>query len=416
MPTFYHWLASGFYLLEEYDGKGPEMGVTLGPVPGKNAVMNEIRSRAGTDVPHIVILAGGTASRNLTITLIRQGVRVTRLVPAWDSGGSSKSIRETLRILPVGDIRQALMTMAYAEGHAGDVVRIFNARLSETGNAAALARELAFYAQGTHPVIKAMKPDIAEAILRYLRVFIAAAGPGFDLRRGSIGNFILTGALLAEEGDINAAILAFKSLCGIAGNVWPVSQDSDLTLQAALKDGRSIDGQHLITALGEEEAAMGIAAVTLGAATANPQALAAIADADAIVYGPGSFFTSILPHLLVEGVAAAIGQARVPKILVGNMLEDRETRRLSVDEMAERLRHAGAGQPVLSHLLAHESAVPGERVVGAARFVARRVTPLPGIAVIARDFEDPWHRGQHDAGLLASEILQLSTEGVRHAR
>lgn len=392
------------------------MGVTPGPVPGKNAVMNEIRSRAGTGRPHIVILAGGTASRNLTIALIRQGVRVTRLVPAWDSGGSSKSIREALRILPVGDIRQALMTMAYAEGHAGDVVRIFNARLSETGNAAALARELAFYADGTHPVIKAMKPEIAAAILGYLKVFIAAVGPDFDLRRGSIGNFILTGALLAADGDINAAILAFKSLCGIAGDVWPVSQDRDLTLRAALKDSRSVAGQHLITALGEADAAVGIAAVTLGAATANPRALAALADADAIVYGPGSFFTSILPHLLVAGVAGAIGRARAPKILIGNMLEDRETRRLSVDEMAERLRHAGAGQPVLSHLLAHESAVPGERVVGAARFVARAARSLPDIAVLARDFEDPWHRGQHDAGLLASEILQLSAEGVRHAR
>lgn len=390
--------------------------MTLGRVFGKTALMNEIPPSTGTSGPHIVILAGGTASRNLTITLIRQGARVTRLVPAWDSGGSSKSIREALHILPVGDIRQALMTMAYAEGHAGDVVRIFNARLSETGNAAALARELAFYAQGTHPVLKAMKPEIAAAILRYLGIFITAAGPGFDMRRGSIGNFILTGALLAEEGDINAAILAFKSLCGIAGNVWPVSQDRDLTLRAALKDGRPIEGQHLITALGEEEAAVGIAAVTLDAAAANPRALAAIADADAIVYGPGSFYTSILPHLLIDEIAAAIGRSGAPKILIGNMLEDRETRRLSVDEMAERLRHAGAGRPVLSHLLAHESAVPGDRVVGAARFVARQVRPLPDIAVIARDFEDPWHRGQHDAGFLASKILQLAAEGVRHAR
>ena len=61
--------------------------------------MNEIPSPGGTGGPHIVILAGGTASRNLTIALIRQGVRVTRLVPAWDSGGSSKSIRHFRRDL-----------------------------------------------------------------------------------------------------------------------------------------------------------------------------------------------------------------------------------------------------------------------------------------------------------------------------
>lgn len=395
---------------------GPEMGVTLGRVPGKNAMMNENPRAAGGPRPHIVILAGGTASRNLTITLIRQGVRVTRLVPAWDSGGSSKSIRETLHILPVGDIRQALMTMAYAEGHAGDVVRIFNARLSETGNAAALAREFAFYADGTHPVLRAMRPQIAQAILRYLGVFITAAGPGFDLRRGSIGNFILTGALLAEAGDINAAILVFKSLCAIAGNVWPVSRDGDLTLSAELKDGRRIEGQHLITTLGEADAALGIKAISLGRATANPRALAAIAEADAIVYGPGSFYTSVLPHLLVDGLAEAIAGAGACKILIGNMLEDRETRGLTLDEMAERLRLAGSQWPVLTHIMAHEGAVPVERVVGASHFVGRSARPAPDLAVIARDFEDPWQRGQHDSGLLASVILQLAAEGVRHRR
>ncbi|QIG49629.1 YvcK family protein [Nordella sp. HKS 07] len=375
--------------------------------------MHEIPQRAEPARPHIVILAGGTASRNLTITLIRQGVRVTRLVPAWDSGGSSKAIREALHILPVGDIRQALMTMAYAEGHAGDVVRVFNARLSEVGNAAALARELAYYAQGAHPVLKTMKPEIAQAILRYLGIFIAAVGPAFDWRRGSVGNFILTGALLAEEGDINAAILAFKSLCSIAGNVWPISQARDLTLVARLKDGRRVEGQHRITALSEADAAVGIAAVSLEMASANPPALAAIGTADAIVYGPGSFYTSVLPHLLVAGVAEAIAGARANKILIGNMLEDRETRAVSLDEMAEGLRQAGAGQSVLTHVLAHEGAVPVERVIGASRFVARAARPMTGPVVIERDFEDPWHRGQHDAGLVASLILQLAAEGVR---
>lgn len=373
-------------------------------------------TRAGAAGPAIVILAGGTASRNLTITLIRQGARVTRLVPAWDSGGSSKSIREALHILPVGDIRQALMTMAYAEGHAGDVVRIFNARLSETGSAAELARELAFYSEGKHPVLTAMKSEIAQAILRYLRIFIAAAGPGFDFRRGSIGNFILTGALLAEDGDINRAVLAFKSLCRIAGNVWPVSRDSDLTLRAELKDGRRVLGQHMITALAADDARIGIEKVSLDKAAANPQALAAITDADAVVYGPGSFYTSVLPHLLVEGVAGALAGSKAPRILIGNMLEDGETRGLTLDDMAIRLMRAGAGRPVLTHVLAHEGAVPVERVLGASRFVGRALAPVAEAEVIARDFEDPWHRGQHDAGLVAAMILHLAAEGVRQRR
>lgn len=378
----------------------------------KPAGMNKDRSERPPAGPHIVILAGGTASRNLTITLVRQGIWVTRLVPAWDSGGSSKLIRETLHILPVGDIRQALMTMAYAEGHAGDVVRIFNARLSETGSPAELLRELAFYAEGAHPVLKAMKHDIAKAILRYLGIFIAAAGPGFDWRRGSIGNFILSGALLAEDGDINAAILAFKSLCGISGNVWPVSKAHDLTLVADLNDGRRISGQHLITALAEADALIGIRSVALGQAAANPKACEAIARADAIIYGPGSFHTSILPHLLVAGIAEAIARSAAPKILIGNMLEDRESRSLTLDEMAARLNSAGQGRPVLSHILSHEGAVPVARVVGAARFVRGAMSSSGGARVITRDFEDPWHRGTHDAGLLSSVILHLAGTGV----
>lgn len=362
--------------------------------------------------PHIVILAGGTASRNLTITLIRRGIRVTRLVPAWDSGGSSKPIRETLHILSVGDIRQALMTMAYSEGHAGDVVRIFNARLSETGTDAELRRELAFYAEGTHPVLKAMQPDIAQAILRYLRVFMAAAGADFDWRRGSIGNFILSGALLAEDGDINTAILAFKSLCGIKGDVWPVSTNHDLTLSAELKDGRRIEGQHLITSLNETEAQIGIKRVSLAGALANPEALAAITHADALVYGPGSFFTSVLPHLLVAGVAETVARVRAPKVLIGNMLEDRETRGLSLADMAALLQQEGQGLEVLTHVLAQEGAIPLERVIGASRFVRRGAEPLAQVKVIARDFEDPWHRGTHDAGLVAAMILDLARKGV----
>ncbi|MGE4251076.1 MAG: gluconeogenesis factor YvcK family protein [Parvibaculaceae bacterium] len=365
--------------------------------------------------PHVVILAGGTASRNLTITLIRQGVRVTRLVPAWDSGGSSKLIRETLRILPVGDIRQALMTMAYAEGHAGDVVRIFNARLSETGSQVELERELAFYSEGAHPALKLMQRGMAEAILRYLRIFIAAVGRDFDWRRGSIGNFILTGALLAEDGDINAAILAFKSLCGIGGDVWPASKNHDLTLAAELNDGRPVRGQHAITDLSEEDARVGIRAIVLDRAVANPRACTAIAGADIVVYGPGSFFTSVLPHLQVDGIAEALAQAKVPKTLIGNMLEDRETRGLALDAMALRLVRAGTGRAILTHVLAHDGAVPVERVVGASRFVRRMASTLTGIEVIARDFEDPWLRGTHDSGLLAAMILDIARKGVRQA-
>jgi len=114
----------------------------------------------------------------------------------------------------------------------------------------------------------------------------------------------------------------------------------------------------------------------------------------------------------VEGIVEAIAQSKVPKVLVGNMLEDRETRGLSLTEMADRLRGAGGGLDVLTHVLAHEGTVPLDRVIGASHFVRPGSEPRPEIAVIARDFEDPWHRGTHDAGLLAEMILDLARKGV----
>ncbi len=79
---------------------------------------------------NVVLFSGGSACRTINIALSRRQVNLTRIVPAWDSGGSSKVIREKLGILSVGDIRQALMTMAHGEGCSGDVVRICNTRLS----------------------------------------------------------------------------------------------------------------------------------------------------------------------------------------------------------------------------------------------------------------------------------------------
>ena len=114
----------------------------------------------------------------------------------------------------------------------------------------------------------------------------------------------------------------------------------------------------------------------------------------------------------MEGIAETIARSPAPKILIGNMLEDHETRGLTLDEMAMRLSQAGQGKPILTHVLAHEGAVPVARVVGASRFVAYRGAAMPGITVIARDFEDPWHRGQHDSGLLTSMILHLVHKGL----
>ncbi|MGJ4953914.1 gluconeogenesis factor YvcK family protein [Bradyrhizobium sp. HKCCYLS20291] len=383
--------------------------------------------------PRIVLFSGGTAMRGINVALCRRGVQITRVVPAWDNGGSSRILRDCFDMLPVGDVRHALMTMAYAEGRVGHVVKIFNARLSNASAPAELDEEIDFYVSGRHPLIAAMEPGLRGAILNYLHVFRSRIGRDFDLRRGSIGNFILTGATFAHNSDINTAIFVFRKLCGIEGNVWPASTCNDAHLMAELHNGKSVTGQDRITALAGEDAAAGIRHVRLGSMSgergsdgpvaANPAVIEAVLNADAIVFGPGSFYTSILPHLLVEGVAEAIsGRVEIPKILVCNMMECGETRGRSAGDLIATF--AAKGRPpgavdaeagLLTHVLANRRPLPFLRSDAGASYLdlgdAQRIADARGIRLVTDDFEDPWQRGLHDADAVASHLLQLASPG-----
>ncbi|MCO5066130.1 MAG: YvcK family protein [Rhizobiaceae bacterium] len=375
------------------------------------------------DAPRIVLFSGGTACRSINIALSRRGASLTRIVPAWDSGGSSKSIRETFHMLPVGDIRQALMTMAHGEGKAGDVVKIFNARLSSALGPAEAEAEFRFFAGGDHPSLQRMDQTLAGTILHYLDLFGSRVPPGFDYGNGSIGNFILTGAYLAHDNDINAAILEFRRLLGISGHVWPSSIQPDVELSARLGSGHEIFGQHVVTSLDAEEAALGIsdialsAKVSAGAVQANPLILGPIARADAIVFGPGSFYTSILPHLLVQGVPQALAANRTARrIFIGNILECPETRGANlaglVGVFLEHMRRASGETPFLTHILSNRELFPFAKTVGRFRYLREgRIEDLgyeAGISVISSEFEDAWNRGQHDGEEVASAILGLA--------
>ena len=361
----------------------------------------------------IVLFGGGTGTRELTIALRRAGFATTRIVPAWDSGGSSRALRDALGMLAVGDIRQALMTTAHAEGRVGGVVRFFNARLSDTGAPDALRAEFEFHADGRHPLLGAMPADIRTTILNCLRAFRERIPADFDFRRGSIGNFVLSGAYFLLDRDIDAAIGLFRRLCGIEGHVWPSTTEDRVELAALLRDGRRIHGQDRITALPAELARVGIARVELCTGTtpaalpANRAALAAIAAADAVLFGPGSFFTSTLPHLLVDGVAAAVAArpARVPRILIGNLLECPETTGRTLSELLDAF-DAAAGRLLPTHVFANRSWAPFERRLGGHRYL-----PLGDYAgepaLVLDDFEDPWTRGKHDTDKVAAVVARL---------
>ncbi len=372
-------------------------------------------------VPHIVLFSGGTACRSLNLALCGLPVRLTRVVPAWDSGGSSKIIRESLDVLSVGDIRQALMTMAHGEGRAGDVVKICNARLT-SGFQDDARTEFAFYAEGRHPLLERMEPGLRGAILNYLGTFRSAIGPDFDFRNGSIGNFILTGAHLAHNGEINTAIFVFRKLCDVTGHVWPSSVMSGIDLSAVLHDGRKVEGQHRVTALDSAEGEIGIRDIMLsgpggGTVAANEAVLESLESADAFVFGPGSFFTSVLPHLLVDGIVPAIARNRYARrIFVGNILQCSETRGLDAARMlgiASAVWRDNGGDDVrpFTHVLANRQLLPFQKMVGPLAYLSEGALDEAAAALAAEvvigEFEDPWQRGQHDGIAVARALISL---------
>lgn len=366
----------------------------------------------------IVLFSGGSACRSLNIALCQHPISLTRVVPAWDSGGSSRSIRESIDILSVGDIRQALMTMAYGEGCSGDIVRICNTRLSSERDSQEARREFQAYVEGDHPLLGRLDSGLRGAIVNYLKIFADRAGAAFDYRNGSIGNFILTGAYLAHNRDMNTAIFVFRKLCGITGDVWSSSLDNDLILSAQLNDGQHILPQDQITHLSRQQAETGIHSVTLRTscgnhAQANTAVLEAIKNADLVVFGPGSFYTSILPHLQVAGVTSAIAQAGCPVALIGNILQCCESRSLGLQDIVDRFIQqwhevdASIPLPELT-VLGNQRFLSIEKFVGDFAYLGDEIIDSPCYRSVLDEFEDVWVRGKHDGEILASNLLSLA--------
>lgn len=364
----------------------------------------------------IVLFSGGSACRSINIALCGRS-QLTRIVPAWDSGGSSKIIRERIGLLAVGDLRQALMTMAHGEGRAGDVVKICNARLSSNlGHEEALS-EFLFYSEGRHPLLERMEPGLRGAILNYLKTFKSTVGNDFDFRNGSIGNFILAGASLAHNGDINTAVFVFRKLCSIDGDVWTSSLDTDLTLSAVLKNGKRVDRQDAITKLSDQDAKIGISKVCLSTAsgsqpTANPAVLEALTKADLIAFGPGSFYTSLIPHLQIAEISHVIARLECPRVWIGNILQCKETTDKSLGDLLTSVSNQWdqvepSGKPLLTHVLANRVLFPFEKTVGAFPYLSDMLSGDESCTVVTGEYEEAWNRGQHDGEAIAKALLQL---------
>jgi uncharacterized cofD-like protein len=203
---------------------------------------------------------GGNQYRDLSLKMITAVVTVT------DDGGSSGRLREEFHILPPGDIRNCLVALSEDERLLS---RLFRYRFPGNG----------------------------------------------DLQGHSFGNLFLT-ALTGVTGDFLEAIKLSSEVLAIRGRIFP-STVTDVSLMAELGTGQVVSGETNISKSGAR-----IKRVWLSTEHCRPlpETLEAISEADIITLGPGSLFTSVIPNLLVEGIAEAITGSSAIKIYISNVM------------------------------------------------------------------------------------------------
>jgi uncharacterized cofD-like protein len=263
----------------------------------------------------IVVVGGGTGNHTTLSGLRTQDCSLTAVVAMTDDGGSSGRLRQEMGQLPPGDLRRCLMALASED------------------------------AQGT--------------LMRKLFDYRFSSGNG--LSGHSFGNLILT-ALTEVTGNTISAIEAAAQMLGAQGRVLPVTLTRS-TLMARLDDGTELTGEAAIGGR-RERLDVVIDYIRLEPkAYVYPPVLEAIAQADAIVLGPGDIYTSVVPNLLVEEVAGAINASRAAKVHVCNLTTmPAESRNLKASGFVKLLQaYLGSDQP-LDYLIVNNAPMP-EKVV-----------------------------------------------------
>ena len=246
--------------------------------------------------PKVVAIGGGTGLSTMLRGLKSRTKNLTAIVTVADDGGGSGVLRQDLGMPPPGDIRHCMEALANAE-----------------------------------------------PIMQELLAYRFPVGSG-RLTGQSFGNLILA-ALNGVAGSFEEAVAQMSQVLAISGRVLPVTS-ADVKLEATFENGTAVVGESLIADFKKAQDCR-IRKVRLlpEYPAATPAALEAIREANLIVLGPGSLYTSVIPNLLVEGVAEAICRSDALKIYIGNiMTQDGETEGMTLsDHVAALLEHSGPG-------------------------------------------------------------------------
>ena len=318
--------------------------------------------------PRIVVIGGGTGLSTILHGLKEYTSKITAVVTVADDGGSSGRLREQFDILPPGDIRNCLVALADAE-----------------------------------PMMQ--------------NLFQFRFDKGSEFGGHNFGNLFITVMTKLSGGDFEQAIKESSKVLAIRGQVIP-STTNKVSLLAEYQDGSIAEGEAKIP-----ERRVPIKKVYLKplGSPATPDALKAIKEADAIIIGPGSLYTSILPNLLIKEITEALVNSPVPKIYICNvMTQPGETDGYSASDHVRVLQEHSDSR-VFNCCVVNNSRLPVEllekyRNEDAYPVVAdaKKAEQL-GCRVVEADVASVENFIRHDPRKLAAAVVKLIS-ARKHAR
>lgn len=332
--------------------------------------------------PHIVAIGGGTGLSTMLRGLKYYSRNITAVVTMADDGGGSGVLRHDLGMPPPGDLRNCLQALANVE-------------------------------------------PIMEELLAYRFQDGVLAGQSF-------GNLFLA-ALDGVSPSFEQAVERMNQILAVTGRVLPVTA-TNVNIVAEFENGTSVRGESKIYAFKKEQHCR-IRRVRMepSPVTALPRVIEAIQEADVIVLGPGSLYTSVIPNLLVSGVAQAIAASKALRLYIANiMTQEGETEGYTLSEHIQALRDHGV-PGMIDICLANSSDIP-ENV--RQRYQSENAQPMLvdgravrelGVELICEPLSDlnKRYKARHDSHKLARAILSVvedrcvrtwTDHGVRYVR
>ena len=308
--------------------------------------------------PRIVAIGGGTGQSTLLRGLKGYSANITAIVSLADDGGSSGRLREQLGIAPPGDIRNCIAALADAE-------------------------------------------PLMTQLMQY------RFPPGSGLDDHAFGNLFIA-AMTAVTGDFDEAVRESNRVLAVRGQVLPATS-VPLNLAATLESGRRLSGQASISRAAEPIAHVSIEPADV---RANPEAIERILEADLVVVGPGSLFSSVLPNLLISDIRDAVAAASGIRVYVCNVAtQPGETGFYSAAQHLEALvEHVGDG--LFDYVLVndnHAAQRPEGWLGQPVQVDVRRLEQLP-VTIVEEDLVDVGNAHRHDPAKLAAALMRIQQQ------